>query len=534
MIGNPRIPNTILLCAAFAAALLFAPGQALAINVCGDGICQGTGIPPETPQNCQADCGFCGDGICGFPESCSACINDCKGNCLGFTLANELKKSGCAGDDDGDCLDNLRESDLAWIVAPYYYYDEDEDCSGAWYTDGPNALHYGRRDFVQVRPTGSAVSQWAPGSQSVKTVQITYFLLHPHDCQSHLGFGGHQGDSEHVRFRLRSHDLRTWYLVSGDYHHHNRVHTFSGEYLRARALEIGTVFPNVAADEDGHGSWPGEKGSKSACAGSEDDFCTFGTCDCFRGTMQGAFTSGYREILSASRNIGGPAPELWRPSVVSVSGSDAWSVFDVGHGAIAEYWTPRSDAWKKFCGWECSARFVDSGECFFVVHGETGCSSPLSQKVDTTSFTKALATAAPAVAERRNQPRPVDQEALAARLRAGLVVAVGAALPPEEAEDFRRRLEEAADPVVALVPMLEARTREEQAETLAWVLATGREKLAAALAPGLLTPGRLTPAESETAAAELLAAVAALLEAEGYVAPDLERRAASEPDPRRP
>lgn len=52
-----RIPRMTLIGAALAVMMFFAPGRVLAINVCGDGICQGTGIPPETPQNCQADCG---------------------------------------------------------------------------------------------------------------------------------------------------------------------------------------------------------------------------------------------------------------------------------------------------------------------------------------------------------------------------------------------------------------------------------------------------------------------------------------------
>src|SRR5436309_1517316 len=128
---------------ALAAALLCVSSPARAINVCGDGICQGTGIPPETPQNCQADCGFCGDGICGVPENGESCVADCGSTCLSFTLSSALKKSGCSGDDDGDCLDNVKENDLAFIVAPWYFYDEDENCSGAWYTDGPDALHYG-------------------------------------------------------------------------------------------------------------------------------------------------------------------------------------------------------------------------------------------------------------------------------------------------------------------------------------------------------------------------------------------------------
>lgn len=496
-----------------------------AINVCGDGICQGTGIPPETPQNCQADCGFCGDGICSFPENCSVCISDCGSTCLSFTLPSELKKTGCAGDDDNDCLDNGQETSLAWIAAPYYYYDEDEDCSGAWYTANPNAIHYGRRDFVQVRPVGE-VTKWSPSSPTQKTVQITYFLLYPHDCKSEpLVGGGHQGDDENVVFRFSSKDLKKWYLVSGDYYHHGRKDTFSGAYLRARASEIGTIYPSVAADEDSHGSWPGEKGSKSACAGSEDDFCDFGSCDCFRGTMKEAFDAGYREVVSASRNIGGPPNERWRPSVVGVTGSGsgaiAWSQLNVGHGSINEYWTARTDNWKKFCGWECPLR-AGTGDCRRVVHDEIACTDPLSKKVDTVWFEPPSATAAPLAAadEQRRVAAPGMDEAAAERLRAGLAVAVDAVVSTDEAMVFRRELEGAADPVAALVPILEGRTREDQARTLAWVLASGHEKLASAVAPSLLRPDRLILKERELAAAELIGAAASLLAHEGYNAPE--------------
>jgi len=157
------------------------------------------------------------------------------------------------------------------------------------------------------------------------------------------------------------------------------------------------------------------------------------------------------------------------------------------------------------------------------VHSETGCSTPLSKKVDPAPFTMALTAAAPAAADsERGRPAPAADEALTARLRAGLAAAVDAVVSPEQAEAFHRRLEDAADPVVALVPMLESRTRQEQVETLAWVLATGREKLAAALAPGLVAPDRLTPAEGELAAAKLLGVAASLLEEEGFTASEIE------------
>lgn len=500
-------PHLALLLAGALLAAFVTASPAGAINVCGDGICQGTGVPPETRQNCPQDCGgFCGDGLCAVNENCSLCVADCRSRCLSFTLPSDLKKASCAGDDDGDCLDNASEANLAWIVAPYYYYDEDENCSGAPYTQSFNAARYGRKDFYQVRPMGSRIDLWQANA-GAKTVQITYFLLHPHDCQGRpIIPDGHQGDSENIRFKLASTDLRTWTLVSGDFFHHNRVHTFSGEYLKARASEIGTSFPNVAADEDGHGSWAGEKGSSSACAGSEDDFC-FGSCDCFRGTMASAFANGYREILGATRNVGGPCPERWRPGVVTVAGSTVYSSFDVGFGSIPEYWTPRTDAWKKFCGWECSLRYSD-GTCAYSVDGKSGCSSPLSEKVDKTCFTTAAAPSCtcPAFAA-ASAPSPLAGEPEARqRLRRSLATAAVQGLPwldRAASAEVERRVADAPDPLAALVPLLEGRNRQGQLETLRWMLAEAPEKWESALAEDLLQPGSRREERREAAGAVL-------------------------------
>lgn len=49
-----RVPR---LAAAAIAAWLLLPAAAGAINVCGDGVCQKTGIPVENATNCPADCG---------------------------------------------------------------------------------------------------------------------------------------------------------------------------------------------------------------------------------------------------------------------------------------------------------------------------------------------------------------------------------------------------------------------------------------------------------------------------------------------
>ncbi len=456
----------------------------------------------------------CGDGVCGSGESCSVCVADCRNGCLNYTLSSPLAKSGCAGDDDGDCLDNAGETDLAWIVAPNYYYDEDENCSGAWYTQSPNATRYGRKDFFQVRPQGPGVDLWTSGG-GAKTVQITYFLLHPHDCQNRVGFGGHQGDSEHIRFLLKSQDLSNWAVVSADYYHHNRVHTFSGEYLKARAGEIGSAYASVAADEDGHGSWPGQRGSSSACAGSEDDFC-FGTCDCFKGTMAAALASGYREYLAASRNVGGPCPERWRPSAVTVGGGEAYSSFDVGLGLglIPEYWTPRSDAWKKFCGWECNLRFVSTGECAYSVNGKSGCSSALSEKIDTACFTTTAAPTCPCTGFAAASS-PEVESAVPTRLGRNQLLAVVrnlAWLTEDQTREIEEKIGQANDPVAVLSPLLAGRSHERQRETLRWLLVTAPEKWPTAVAPGLVDP-RWKAAERTAAAGEVLLRLSEVLEA---------------------
>jgi hypothetical protein len=428
---------------------------------------------------------------------------------LGFTLSSDLKKASCAGDDDGDCLDNFLESELAYLVAPHYFYDEDEGCSGAPYLSNADPLHFGRKDFFQVRPLNATVSGWQPGDGVVKTVQITYFLLHPHDCQSHLGFGGHQGDSEHVRFRLQSTNLRTWTLTQGEYHHHGRVDVFSGAYLASRASEIGTVYPSIAADEDGHGSWPGRVGSSSHCAGSEDDFC-LSACDCFVDTMAGALASGKWEYLGTSRNVGGPSPESFRPAAVTVSSGHAFSSISVGHGTNVEYWTPRTDSFKKFCGWQCASRNSD-GNCNTSIHSETECVSPLSSKVDTTAFVRGT-TATVALEAGSLARAPLDPAPVAAAI-AGLP-----GLQDEERGQLALAVEQSDDPVGLLVPMLKGWPRERQLAFLQHIEGLPGGKAEAAVSFELL-PARALGAEGRRqAAAALLDELRAALMDETYAA----------------
>jgi len=160
------------------------------------------------------------------------------GATLTYTTPTELKKSPCSGDTDGDCLDNVEEANLAWAVAPWYLYDEGEDCSGWRNSYGVSAAHFARQDFFQVRPEGGAVQDWNPQDGKAKWVKVSYFFNYPHDCRSTVGFGGHQGDAEYIRVALYSYDLKTWYLYNAYYAHHDQDHWFAGTFLedQARAL----------------------------------------------------------------------------------------------------------------------------------------------------------------------------------------------------------------------------------------------------------------------------------------------------------
>jgi len=496
-VSRLRAPHAALLVLFAVVAFAGGAGDAQAIPQCGNNQCE---APFENVNNCPVDCGgFCGDNVCSatIGESCATCPGDCGNSCITLEISSELKKPFCDGDDDNDCLDNFEEQDLAWLFSPHYFYDEDEGCSGAWYTQGgAQTHHFGRRDFYQVRPDG-APQQWQADG-AIKEVDITYFLLHPHDCRWDGGFAGHQGDSESVVFHLVSTDLKRWTLTGADFRHHGYTQQFSGGYLKQRANEIGTIYPSVAADQNSHGSWPGRVGWDTDCAGSEDDLC-FGTCDCFRGTMQSAKASNFREFPPTFRNVGGPPPETWRPQTVSVGGNEAFTVFDVGHGSNVEFWTPRTDAFKTFCGWECPQR-TSGGDCVLEVHGRRTCTpGGLAEKVDGSAFTPPQGPVL----------LPVDPKydpVIAGWLQqeVGSLVLALSYLPTVEIEYWLGLLRDEIDPIGVVAPQVAGRPLDRQHQTLSWILQVQPEKYEAALAPGLLPADGLTREEIDHAAREFL------------------------------
>ena len=297
---------------------------------------------------------------------------------LSYTISSPLM-NGCTGDGDNDCLSDALEGALAVAVVPWYYYDESEECSAA-----QDAEHYSRQDFFQVRPHGTNIPGWKSDG-TAKWIQITYYFLHPHDCAEFVIFwGGHQGDGEKVDYHLYSYDLKTWYLSTTRYWHHNSpYHDFTGTYHANLAASMGTYWASVAADEDSHGSWPGLAWNDESCAGPEDRSWN----DCFEGgNMYNAYLN-HSEVPSVTRNIGGPSPELWNSSVLSVWGSTAWSTLDVGHGPGTEYWSYQYPYYQKFCGWECTDRKWWDGNCYDEVHLERSCSTGLHEKTDKYQYT---------------------------------------------------------------------------------------------------------------------------------------------------
>jgi hypothetical protein len=293
---------------------------------------------------------------------------------LDFPLPSELAKNHgpgaphtsfvgvCQNDQDGDCLDDAMENKLAELVNPRYYLDEDESC--------PTLFLY-----AQVRPVGHGVDVWRVDGR-VKQVNITYFFLYNRDCKS---IGGHLGDSEHVRFTLRSQNLKTWTLESGRYSRHSGTSTFPASHLNYMANGVQSTRPIVAADEDGHGSWEGVSPYDDDCS-NEDS--VLGIRDCFN--RSSAYFSSY-QIHPIQHNIGGPdlgrlnGPEKWR------TGTPHLSIF------ASQVYTERNGKWEtwqggspKFCGWQCSLT-DGSGDCLVP---KSGCAGGLNGKLDKTVFSR--------------------------------------------------------------------------------------------------------------------------------------------------
>jgi hypothetical protein len=355
--------------------------------------------------------------VCDSGETCSSCPADCnKGNLIcpentfAVTLSSGLVKSGCSGDGDGDCLDDVQEAALATAIAPWQLRDEDESCDGRkpsffqTLSLGDPVKHYKRKDFFQVRPEttpGQAVASWASDTTSTKWVAVTYFLFYPADCADSMWTSkdGHQGDSEHVIFYLASYDDRTWFMQKARYYHHAApYHEWKGDWLKRLANDNQTAYPSVLYTQNSHGSFPGLAANRDDCAGWEDDnFWGSNDC-CEHSKMSRDIHWTVPEATGVTANIGEPTDlndgGRWNTAqgVISLDANGkAYNAYDTGHGGPQkEYWSDMTGtAQDLFCGWECpnGDRSIQSGSggynrCAYDIHHRKRCADSVWSKLD--------------------------------------------------------------------------------------------------------------------------------------------------------
>jgi hypothetical protein len=341
---------------------------------------------------------------------------------LSYTLTSPLKSSavnqcpGYAQDVDGDCLDDAMEGQLAGILSPYYFWDEEENCN--WYsstdTDGAHGQTDGRtknipRYYYQVRPikkTGApagyplAISKWQANAGWYYWVRVHYFINYPTDC----GSPGHMGDNEGVYFDLYSTDLRTWGVGNAWFPRHSDAdHSISGSFLHDMATGAGGSYPMVLADDKGHGSWEGDSPNTDLCGPDAQGHWFGPNFHCLVGSsLTNARQLGNYIYPSTDRNIGEPtqygSSGNWNQNLLYVTfdggALSASSTEDVGtgQGALTEYWSnvagTSKSQYESFCGWECGAR-TGPNSCLYTVLGHNGCTgASMWSKVEKAPFDK--------------------------------------------------------------------------------------------------------------------------------------------------
>lgn len=159
---------------------LLTAGNALAIEVCGNGVCNPNGFPPETPQTCPADCG----GTSSPPSPCTA------------DTCTSCARPAIGADRDGDQVPDRLEHDLAHkffprVLLQWPGVDRDES-----YLFQGFATPYTLRPLPPVEGT--------PCDKDLKCLEIRYAIafFRDHGDLATLDFG-HLGDSEMYAAVLR-------------------------------------------------------------------------------------------------------------------------------------------------------------------------------------------------------------------------------------------------------------------------------------------------------------------------------------------
>jgi hypothetical protein len=301
------------------------------------------------------------------------------GSTFRYRLSGPLVRTGQAPDSDGDGLDDDREKQLAFLAAPRIFWDEGEE-----YGENQDFVRLRRLDLVQVRPhagpSGRPVSKWAAGTSEF--VKIRFAMVYPRQDT-------HIGDSELVEVRMSSLDQVTWDVMEIVYSHHGEAHYQSASSLYTMAIALPTALKSpylwLAADEDGHGSWPGEGLDSDSC---HDDAALWHHCfsgqtdDGHDGTLRHSLVEGDYWWFDSSRDVGEPETlrlVAWPPEGRGASATvpqirrtantlHHFVENDTGHGAQREYieygpaFVPEAEA---TCGWKCPAR-EDNGWCAYA------------------------------------------------------------------------------------------------------------------------------------------------------------------------
>jgi hypothetical protein len=290
-----------------------------------------------------------------------------------------------SNDLDNDCLSDSMENSLATIVAPYYLWDEGDECNYFAAQNSFNQQHFKPHWFHQVRPALGPVNRWT-SSSTEKFIRITYFFNYPEDCAGFLMGGGHMGDGERVVFVMKSTDLVNWIVDSGEYYFHSSSRVIDGDFIKAIATSVNASYPLVLAGEDAHASYWGHSAGSEDCCNTSD--CSGDSC--LQGSLATSKANGTWVFPLPSLNIGGPSPENWNFNVLGNDNGVPFSAPDVGHGFAPDYWAhypPNPSFSAKFCGFSCTTVHSD-GNCAYETHGNSDCTSPLQTKVNSVFFWK--------------------------------------------------------------------------------------------------------------------------------------------------
>jgi hypothetical protein len=286
---------------------LLSAGPAAAIDVCGDGICNGNAVPPETLQTCPADCG-------GPP-----------GGCLRDTCDNGSCSRPAAGDADGDSVPDRLEYDLAHKFFPsalmqWAGVDRDES-----YLHANRATPYTLKRYTSNSTLCDAFAE---------CLEIRWAIAFSFDHGDILDIGSHQGDSEMYAALLRR--TTSWSEAQADPADWVMIRDFTAAHWgggRGESSKVGIY----GFCPESCGTWINDAQTCNA-----HSHCQAG------GSCTGVHGGCYNASQSSCQSQGGCT---WNPSC---SRRFAWSCYQD---------SPQTSRAKLYCSESKHALYHTDGEC---------------------------------------------------------------------------------------------------------------------------------------------------------------------------